>query len=62
MHVKDNDSGVPTYWGQSGRALQMLISAVAVTDFLLFGYDQGYVRSVYELNVWQTLTSTLLLV
>jgi len=44
MHVKDNDSGVPTYWGQSGRALQMLISAVAVTDFLLFGYGTLHER------------------
>jgi len=43
---KDNDSGVPTYWGQSGRALQMLITAVAVTDFLLFGYDQGVMSGI----------------
>jgi MFS family permease len=44
--VKDNDSGVPTYWGRSGRPLQMLISAVAVTDFLLFGYDQGVMSGI----------------
>lgn len=36
-HV-DNDRGVPTYWGKSGKALQKLITIVATTDFLLFGY------------------------
>lgn len=44
--VKDNDSGVPTYWGQSGRMLQVLITIVAVTDFLLFGYDQGVMSGI----------------
>lgn len=45
-HVKDNDSGVPTYWGQSGRMLQVLITIVATTDFLLFGYDQGVMSGI----------------
>jgi MFS family permease len=44
--VKDNDSGVPTYWGQSGRMLQVLITIVATTDFLLFGYDQGVMSGI----------------
>jgi MFS family permease len=44
--VKDNDSGVPTYWGQSGRMLQVLITVVATTDFLLFGYDQGVMSGI----------------
>jgi MFS family permease len=44
--TKENDSGVPTYWGQSGRMLQVLITLVAVTDFLLFGYDQGVMSGI----------------
>ncbi|KAH7394512.1 general substrate transporter [Pyrenochaeta sp. MPI-SDFR-AT-0127] len=44
--IKDNDSGVPTYWGQSGRMLQVLITIVATTDFLLFGYDQGVMSGI----------------
>lgn len=46
MGVKIADGGVPTYWGTSGRRLQMLISTVAVTDFLLFGYDQGVMSGI----------------
>lgn len=45
QHV-DNPHGVPTYWGQSGRALQLLISTIATTDFLLFGYDQGVMSGI----------------
>jgi MFS family permease len=44
--IKETDSGVPTYWGQSGRMLQVLITIVAVTDFLLFGYDQGVMSGI----------------
>ncbi|EDU47505.1 Sugar transporter STL1 [Pyrenophora tritici-repentis] len=44
--IKESDSGVPTYWGQSGRMLQVLITIVAVTDFLLFGYDQGVMSGI----------------
>ena len=43
---KENDSGVPTYWGQSGRMLQALVTVVATTDFLLFGYDQGVMSGI----------------
>ncbi|KAL1590420.1 hypothetical protein WHR41_00763 [Cladosporium halotolerans] len=39
-------TGVPTYWGASGRKLQMLITTVATTDFLLFGYDQGVMSGI----------------
>jgi sugar porter (SP) family MFS transporter len=46
MGAKIADGGVPTYWGTSGRKLQMLISTVAVTDFLLFGYDQGVMSGI----------------
>jgi MFS family permease len=51
--VKDNDSGVPTYWGQSGRMLQVLITVVAVTDFLLFGYDQGVMSGIISAPAFQ---------
>lgn len=46
MGHKDNASGVPTYWGTSGSTLQKLITAVATTDFLLFGYDQGVMSGI----------------
>ncbi|KAL7619969.1 hypothetical protein AAE478_010517 [Parahypoxylon ruwenzoriense] len=46
MGHKDNADGVPTYWGTSGRHLQRLITAVATTDFLLFGYDQGVMSGI----------------
>ncbi|KAM0714909.1 hypothetical protein Q7P37_009374 [Cladosporium fusiforme] len=39
-------AGVPTYWGASGRKLQILITTVATTDFLLFGYDQGVMSGI----------------
>ncbi|THZ72323.1 general substrate transporter [Aureobasidium pullulans] len=48
MTVSTNSEGVPTYWGTSGRQLQMLITAVATTDFLLFGYDQGVMSGIIE--------------
>lgn len=46
MGVKTSEGGVPTYWGCSGRKLQMLITTVATTDFLLFGYDQGVMSGI----------------
>ncbi|KAI1080278.1 general substrate transporter [Whalleya microplaca] len=46
MGHRDNDNGVPTYWGTSGKTLQRLITAVATTDFLLFGYDQGVMSGI----------------
>lgn len=36
---KDNEHGVPTYWSKSGSTLQKYITALATTDFLLFGFD-----------------------
>ncbi|CAK1354044.1 Sugar transporter STL1 [Cercospora beticola] len=46
MKVTINEGGVPSYWGTNGRALGMLITAVATTDFLLFGYDQGVMSGI----------------
>ena len=47
MHTATvGQDGVPTYWGTSGRGLQMMITAVATTDFLLFGYDQGVMSGI----------------
>ena len=46
MGVKTSEGGVPTYWGTSGRRLQILITTVATTDFLLFGYDQGVMSGI----------------
>ncbi|KAI0471739.1 general substrate transporter [Xylariaceae sp. FL0804] len=48
MGHKDNEAGVPTFWGASGKKLQMLITAVATTDFLLFGYDQGVMSGIID--------------
>lgn len=39
VHV-DNEAGVPHYWGKTGKGLQKLITIVATTDFLLFGYGK----------------------
>jgi MFS family permease len=44
--IKETESGVPTYWGASGKMLQLLITIVATTDFLLFGYDQGVMSGI----------------
>lgn len=46
MKVSTSEAGVPKYWGCSGHALQMLVTAVATTDFLLFGYDQGVMSGI----------------
>lgn len=46
MGHQDNVAGVPTYWGQSGKALQRLVTIVATIDFLLFGYDQGVMSGI----------------
>ncbi|KAI0850243.1 general substrate transporter [Daldinia vernicosa] len=46
MGHKDNADGAPTYWGKSGKTLQRMITAVATTDFLLFGYDQGVMSGI----------------
>jgi MFS family permease len=52
--TKESASGVPTYWGQSGRGLQLLITIVAVTDFLLFGYDQGVMSGIISAPAFVT--------
>jgi len=39
-------SGAPTFWNKNGKALQRLITTVATTDFLLFGYDQGVMSGI----------------
>ncbi|KAG8163950.1 hypothetical protein KVR01_005868 [Diaporthe batatas] len=45
---KDNEHGVPTYWGKSGATLQKYITALATTDFLLFGFDQGVMAGIID--------------
>jgi hypothetical protein len=45
VHV-DNEHGVPHYWGKTGKGLQKLITIVATTDFLLFGYGMFLLVSV----------------
>ncbi|QPC73349.1 hypothetical protein HYE68_004101 [Fusarium pseudograminearum] len=45
VHV-DNEEGIPHYWGKTGKGLQKLITIVATTDFLLFGYDQGVMSGI----------------
>ena len=44
VHV-DNEAGIPHYWGKTGKGLQRLITIVATTDFLLFGYGKSRPRS-----------------
>ncbi|VBB71891.1 Putative transporter [Podospora comata] len=36
----------PKFMGLSGRPLSMMVSAVATTGFLLFGYDQGVMSGI----------------
>lgn len=37
---------IPTFWGVSGKKLQYMVTALATTDFLLFGYDQGVMSGI----------------
>ncbi|XXG96862.1 hypothetical protein Hte_003153 [Hypoxylon texense] len=37
---------IPTYMGLSGRSLSLMVSTVATTGFLLFGYDQGVMSGI----------------
>lgn len=46
--------GVPTFYGTSGRTLQWLVTAVATTDFLLFGYDQGVMSGIISAEAFVT--------
>jgi MFS family permease len=54
MVHKDNEHGVPHYWGKTGKTVQNLITTVAITDFLLFGYDQGVMSGIISSDVFQT--------
>ncbi|KAK3936104.1 sugar transporter STL1 [Diplogelasinospora grovesii] len=36
----------PTFMGLSGRPLSLMVSAVATTGFVLFGYDQGVMSGI----------------
>lgn len=49
---KDNEAGVPTYWGTTGRKLGKMITALATTDFLLFGYDQGVMSGIISADAF----------
>ncbi|KAI0020342.1 general substrate transporter [Xylariomycetidae sp. FL0641] len=51
-HV-DNEAGVPTFWGTSGKTLQRLVTLVATIDFLLFGYDQGVMSGIISAPAFQ---------
>lgn len=51
---KDNEHGVPSYWSQTGRPLGKLITALATTDFLLFGYDQGVMAGIISSTAFAT--------
>ena len=44
--ARDSEAGVPHYWGVAGKKLQLLVTVVATTDFLLFGYDQGVMSGI----------------
>lgn len=46
MGHTNNAEGVPHYWGVTGKSVQRLVTAVATTDFLLFGYDQGVMSGI----------------
>ncbi|KAK4700129.1 hypothetical protein P7C70_g6123, partial [Phenoliferia sp. Uapishka_3] len=48
--AKTNDAGVPSYFGLVGTRLISAITACATVGFLLFGYDQGVMSSIYELG------------
>ena len=37
----------PTFMGLTGRPLSLMVSTVATTGFVLFGYDQGVMVSLF---------------
>ncbi|SPO07193.1 related to sugar transport protein STL1 [Cephalotrichum gorgonifer] len=52
--AESNMGDVPTFWGQSGKRLQWLVTALATTDFLLFGYDQGVMSGIISADPFTT--------
>lgn len=42
----ENEHGIPTYMGLTGRSLSLAVSVVATNGFLLFGYDQGVMSGI----------------
>ncbi|KAB8801905.1 hypothetical protein FH972_026726 [Carpinus fangiana] len=38
--------GLPKFWGLRGRSLSLLVSTIATTGFVLFGYDQGVMSGI----------------
>lgn len=53
LEEKHNSEGAPTYWGVTGKKVQKLVTAVATTDFLLFGYDQGVMAGIISAEPFQ---------
>jgi MFS family permease len=41
-----NESSHPRFAGLNGKALNLAVSVVATTGFLLFGYDQGVMSGI----------------
>ncbi|KAH7028857.1 general substrate transporter [Microdochium trichocladiopsis] len=52
-HEKSSDAAAPKYWGVTGKKVQKLVTAVATTDFLLFGYDQGVMSGIISAPAFQ---------
>ncbi|KAG4221871.1 hypothetical protein PC116_g29653 [Phytophthora cactorum] len=55
----------PTYMGLQGRSLSIMVSTVATTGFLLFGYDQGVyveipIKPPYDTTCVYSSSATLL--
>lgn len=46
MRSRDSPDGIPHFLGLTGRTLSGLLSALCVTGFLLFGYDQGVMSGI----------------
>ncbi|EMC97586.1 hypothetical protein BAUCODRAFT_23853 [Baudoinia panamericana UAMH 10762] len=42
----DNEHGVPHFAGLTGAKLSILVSVIATSGFLLFGYDQGVMSGI----------------
>lgn len=46
--MKVDDSNQPRYMGLCGKRLNLALSVVATTGFLLFGYDQGVMSGIID--------------